>query len=300
MNTQSSLSAAHRNFRPATARVSPGRAARAIGILGLVCLSGHAGRAQTTILGSTGGYAVMAGSTLTNNGATTIEGNLGAANFAGSGSLTLTGTQVSPITVQNQSDFTKAFDGLVAMSPTANLTGLVLGTSSGATVLTPGVYHFDTTAQLTGSLVLDAQNQSNAVWVFQIGSTFTTAANATVTFVNLAANSSAADGVFWQVGTATTIGADTTLAGNLLGGTTFDFGTGATISNGRALTGTGTITLGGNAFDFVGPDSGYSGGLAFVGGGNVISAIPEPATYALLAGMGALVAAIARRRSLAR
>jgi type VI secretion system secreted protein VgrG len=268
-----------------------------LGFLGLALGSGHATHAQT-ILGSTGNYAVMAGSTVTINGTgTTITGDLGAAGITGAG-YTLTGATVSPITAQNETDFTRAFGGLAGMTPTANLSGMTLGTTTGAVTLTPGVYKFDATAQLTGNLILDAQNQANAVWVFQIGTTFTTAASAAVTFTNLAANSVATNGLFWQIGSTTTVGAGTTLKGNFLGGTTFNFGSGATISEGRALTGTGTITLdtANNAFNFIGASSGYSGGLAFVDSGNTLTAVPEPSTYALFAGAAALAVVALRRR----
>ncbi|MFA5264990.1 MAG: ice-binding family protein [Opitutaceae bacterium] len=261
-----------------------GPAVRAMGILGLALLLGHAARAQT-ILGSTGSYAVMAGSTVTINGATTINGNLGAANIAGAGSVTYTptGASVGAITVQNQTDFTKAFNGLAAMPVTRDLSGLILGTTAGAIILTPGVYKFTSTAQLTGTLTLDAQNQSNAFWVFQIGTTLDTAAGAKVVFTNLAANSVANDGLFWQVGSTTVLGADTTFEGNVLGGTTFTIGANATINHGRVLTGTDVMTFaGGNTIDFIAADSGYSGGLAFDGGGSNIVAVPEPATTSLL------------------
>ena len=239
----------------------------------------------------------MAGNTVTNNGVTTINGSLGGASFTGAGSFNQTnGTQISPISAQNQTDFTRAFNGLAGMTPTSNLTGLVLGTTAGATTLTPGVYKFVSTAQLTGTLVLDAQGQANAVWVFQIGTTLTTAASAAVTLINPAANSTENYGVFWRMGSTTTVGADTTLLGNFLGGTTFSFGSGATITAGRALTGTDTVSLAGNTINYLGAGSGYSGGLAYSGTGSTLMAIPEPSTYALLAGSMALVAVVIRRR----
>lgn len=270
-------------------------AVRAIGILGPALLLGHAARAQT-ILGTTGGYAVMSGGTVTNNGVTTLNGNLGVNGTAGSGSYTFTTGSQFTTTVQNQTDFTKAFNGLAAMPGAVDLSGKILGTTAGATTLTPGIYKFTSTAQLTGTLILDAQHQSNAVWVFQIGSTLTTAASSAVTFTNLAANAVVNDGLFWQVGTTTTFGTNTAFEGNVLGGTTFSFASGATINDGRALSGTGAITLAGNNINFIGANSGYSGGLAFDGGGNVVSAIPEPATNALIAACAALGLALYRRR----
>jgi type VI secretion system secreted protein VgrG len=277
---------------------------QAFGLLSLALVAGHGARSQT-ILGSDGGYAVMAGSTVTINGVspiTTITGNLGAANIAGSSTDTLItgGSSDTPVipTTQNLTDFTTAFNGLVAMTPTDNLSGLVLGTSTGATVLTPGVYNFTAAAQLTGNLVLDAENQPNAVWVFQIGSTLITAPNASVTLINLAANSVANDGVFWQVGAATTFGAGTSFVGNLLGAGGFTLGTGATITDGRVLTGAaGTITLADDSINFDAANSGYSGGLMFDGGGNVVAvSIPEPAAFLWLAPLGVTGFALRRRR----
>jgi len=273
---------------------------RTLGALALALCLGHTGTAQS-ILGSTAGYGAMAGGTVTINGTgSTVTGNLGAIGaIAGPGSnYTVTSGAVVTTSAPNQTDFTKAFNGLAAMTPTANLSGLILGTTAGATTLTPGIYKFDSTAQLTGTLTLDAQGASNAVWVFQIGTTFTTAADSSVVFTNLAANSTATDGVFWQVGTTTVFGATTALKGNVLGGTTYSFGTGATISEGRALTGSGTMTLGGsNSFNFVAANSGYSGGLVFDGNNVVASAIPEPATTTLLvAGFFGLIAGARKLR----
>lgn len=284
------------NFRP-----TPPPATRLVVLLGLALGLAPAAFAQS-ILGSTSVYALMAGSTLTNNGEITIIGDLGAANIAGAGTLNLTGNQVVPITAQNLTDFYKAYNGLAAMTPTVELTGMILGTTVGAITLTPGVYHFDSTAQLTGTLTLDAQNQANAVWVFQVGSTFTSAASSSVVFVNQVAGSVEAYGLFWQVGSTVVAGANSLLEGNFLTGTTISFGEGGVIGHGRALSGnTSTITLSGNTIDFIAADSGYIGGLTYDGGGNVISSVPEPSTYALFAGMAVLgVALYRRKRSVAR
>jgi hypothetical protein len=117
-----------------------------------------------------------------------------------------------------------------------------------------------------------------------------------VTFINTVGDSVANYGLFWQVAGATVFGADTSFKGNLVSGSTIDLGAGVFVE-GRVLTGTGTIGLATDTINFVGTDSGYSGGLAFLDAGTTIIAVPEPATYALIAGMVMLTGVIIRRRA---
>ena len=75
-----------------------------------------------------------------------------------------------------------------------------------------GVYCFSSEAQLTGKLVLDAQGDPSAVFVFQVGSTLTTGSNASVVFINGGQDCRA----FWQIGSSATLGTDTVFAGSIL------------------------------------------------------------------------------------
>lgn len=257
--------------------------------------------AASNILGSINSYGIM-GDTVTINsttgGTTTINGDLGttSGSVAGEGAYTFTNGELVTTTPQNGTDFNRAYNGLAGMDATSDLSGKILGTAVGAITLTPGVYNFVGTAQLTGELFLDAEGQSNAVWVFNIGSTFTTAANSKVTFINQAANSVVNDGLFWRVATTTTIGARTSFAGNLLGQGTISLGDVATISQGRVLG--NIINLDDNEIDFVAADSGYSGGLAFVGPGDEIAAVPEPAaTVFVVSGLMMLFVLAKRSRA---
>lgn len=266
-------------------------------VLTSVILLGTGARAQT-ILGTTGAYGVMGGGVVTVVGAgTTITGNLGAGSLVGSATFGTQGSLVSPLTAQNLTDFNRAYNGLAALTPTTNLTGLNLGSTAGAITLTPGVYNFTTAAHLTGNLVLDAQGQSNAVWVFQMATTFNTTASSSVTFMNTVGDPVANYGLFWQVTGATVFGASTLFKGNLLDGSTIDLGAGVQVNNGRLLTATGTIGLATDTINFAGANSGYSGGLAFVDTGSSLTAIPELGTYALFAGAAALALGVWRRRS---
>lgn len=96
-------------------------------------------------------------------------------------------------------------------------------------------------------------------------------------------------GLFWQVGSTTSFGANTNFEGIVRSGTPFSDRAGTTINRGRILRETGrTIALAGNSINFDGPNSGYSGGLAFLDTGNSSGAIPEPSTDAGWAGTAAL------------
>jgi hypothetical protein len=62
----------------------------------------------------------------------------------------------------------------------------------------PGVYTFATSAQLTGTLSLNAQGNPAAVFIFKIGSTLVTAPNSSV----IPINGAQACNVYWQVGSS--------------------------------------------------------------------------------------------------
>jgi type VI secretion system secreted protein VgrG len=103
----------------------------------------------------------------------------------------------------------------------------------------PGVYCFSTSAQLTGTLTLDAQGDAGAVFIFQIGSTLTTASGSSVLLINGASPCN----VFWQVGSSATLGTATSFVGNILALTSIALNTGANITSGRALARNGAVTM---------------------------------------------------------
>ena len=78
--------------------------------------------------------------------------------------------------------------------------------------LTAGVYCFSTSAQLTGTLTLDAQGNPNAVFIFKIGSTLTTASGSRSSCSTAASSCN----VFWQVGSSATLGTSSSFSGNIL------------------------------------------------------------------------------------
>ena len=99
--------------------------------------------------------------------------------------------------------------------------------------LTAGIYHFASSAQLTGALTLNAQGDPNAFWVFQMGSTLTTASASSVSISGSANGGN--DAVYWQVGSSATLGTGTSFVGNIVALASITLNTSATIGCGSAL-----------------------------------------------------------------
>jgi hypothetical protein len=190
-------------------------------------------------LGVAAGFAVLGGSAVTNTGPTVVNGDLGVSPgtaITGFPPGIVNGTihAADAVALQAQSDVTSAYNDLAGQACDFNLTGQDLG----GLTLVQGVYCFATSAQLTGVLTLDAQGDLQAVWVFQIGSTLTTASNSSVDIIN----SGSECNVFWQVGSSATLGTDTVFVGNILALTSITLNTGAQM-DGRALARNGAVTL---------------------------------------------------------
>jgi Ice-binding-like/IPTL-CTERM motif len=253
--------------------VSPGLLAVASCVSVLLGGASPALAQSAPALGQAGTFAVLGASTVTNTGPTVVTGNLGVS--PGSSvtgfppGIVLGGTihAADATAAQAQVDLTNAYNAVAATPCTTDLTGMDLGTL----VLTPGVYCFASSAQLTGTVTLNAGGNPNAVFLFKIGSTLTTASGSQANVINGGSSCN----VFWQVGSSATLGTGTALAGNILALTSITLTTGSGVS-GRALARTGAVTM----------DTNTVAGCAFTPG----AAIPtlSPWGLALLAVLLAL------------
>ena len=228
-----------------------------------------------TGLGTANLFAVLGGTTVTNTGPSSINGNLGlwsGTSVTGFPPGTVSGTidAGNASAMQAQMDLTGAYN-VAAAQPCG---GVLTGQNLGGQTLTAGVYCFASSAQLNGNLILNAQGDANAVFIFQIGSTLTTLSGSNITIIN----GGTGNNVFWQVGSSATLGTASKFAGNILALSNITLDAGADISCGRALALNGAVTMDTNEVSIAGP--GCPDGVS--------ATAPEPGTATFL-GMGLLL-----------
>ena len=202
--------------------------------------TGAAVAATTTVnLGSASTFAVLAGSTITNTGSSVISGNIGlypGTSITGIPPLVQSSGVVdrtNDTALLAENDTTTAYLDAAGRTPFTTVAA-----DLGGTTLTPGVYASSTSMALTGAVTLNGEGDADAVFIFQIGSTLTTASGSSVVLENGAQ----ACNVFWQVGTSATLGTTTSFAGTILTLSSATLNTGATV-NGRILARNGAVTL---------------------------------------------------------
>jgi hypothetical protein len=191
-------------------------------------------------LGTALSFSVVGSSTVSNTGPSVVFGNLGVS--PGTAVIGFPPGKVSggsihaadAVASQARSDVTAAYINLAGQSCDFVLTGQDLGGKT----LVSGTYCFTSSAQLTGQLTLDAKGNPFAVFIFQIGTTLTTASNSSVIIIN----GGSPCNVYWQVGSSATLGTTTDFIGNILALSSVTLQTGANIK-GRALARNAAVTL---------------------------------------------------------
>jgi hypothetical protein len=136
-----------------------------------------------------------------------------------------------------------------------------------------------TTAYWAGNVILDAGGSNDAVFVFLASTTLGSAASTTVTIANGDAS------VYWVVGTAATLGASSTIVGNILANDTINVGA-SSIIYGRALALTEA-------------NIGISSTIDITNAKDGLMQVPEPSAYALI-GSSLVLGFAALRRKRAR
>jgi hypothetical protein len=191
-------------------------------------------------LGTASTYGILAGSTVTCASAPgTVNADVGVSPgsaLTGFPPCTISGqTHLADATAATaQNDLTTAYNQAAGLP-----CGTVVGTTNiGGTTRAAGVYCSPSSILMTGDLTLDGGGDPNAVFVFQAGSTLTTAGNVVLI------NGAQAKNVYWQVGSSATLGGGpATFQGNILALTSITLNNSVTL-NGRALARNGAVTLG--------------------------------------------------------
>lgn len=194
-------------------------------------------------LGTATSYSVLAGTTVTNTGPTTLERDLGVSPgsaITGFPPGVSTGAihAADAVALQAQSDVVTAYNNAAGQSLNTSVSGDLVGLT-----LTEGVYNSTSSLSLSGRLTLDGQGNPNSVFIFQAASTLITDSASSIILINGAK----ACNVFWQVGSSATLGTASSFKGTILALTSITVQTGARVE-GRALARNGQVSLDTNVF----------------------------------------------------
>lgn len=191
----------------------------------------------TVNLGTSAGFAVLAGTTITNTGPTTITGDVGihpGSAFVDTG-VTLIGTRQinNAVASRAKTDLVTAYNDAAGRPVSGRL-----AVDLGGLTLSPGVYDTGGVVGITGLLTLDAGGDPDAVFIIKSTATLITAANSEVRLVNGARFCR----VFWVVPSSATLGTDSKFVGHIFALTDINVQTRASVE-GQLLARNGQVTL---------------------------------------------------------
>lgn len=200
-------------------------------------------------LGAAGHFSVLAGPTITNTGPSQVIGDMGVSpgsavtGFDGPGGPghVLQGSTIEKANIASAAgifDLTVAYNDAAArtLCPISRIGDL------GGMTLTPGLYKSTGGMGVaTSDLFLDAQHDGEAVFIFQMATTFISAAGKKIILMNGAK----ASNIFWQVGTSGTLGGSSTFEGTMMADQSIGCASGAVV-NGRVLARIAAVNLAAN------------------------------------------------------
>jgi hypothetical protein len=188
-------------------------------------------------LGSDASFSVLAGSTVTNTGPTTMFGDLGLdpGSAVTGAPHTLGAMHIDDgVAIQAKTDLVTGYND-AAGRPSTQLSSADLSGQS----FTPGVYNASSSLLFSaGTVTLNAQGDPNAVFIFKVGSSLTTSSATTV----LLTNGAQPCNVYWQIGASATLGTNSRFIGTVMALTTITAQTGMTM-DGRLLARNGAVNL---------------------------------------------------------
>ena len=208
-------------------------------------LIAHFGQAQINLGTTANNFAVLAGAGVTDAGGSHVYGDVGSDPTPTINGLTaaqvsgILYTATDPVVQTAKNDLNAAYIDAQARS----LDNIALAANLGGSTLAPGLYTNSSSSGISGSgsnaiLTLDAGGDSNAVWIFQIGSTLVTDAGTSIVL----ANGAQWKNIYWSVGTSATLGTNSIFYGNILADQSITITTGAKLF-GRALTRVAAVTM---------------------------------------------------------
>jgi hypothetical protein len=185
-------------------------------------------------------FAVLAGSTVTNDGPTVVTGNLGLSPGSAvvgfppgkvvDGSIHAADGEAA----QAKHDLTTAYNDAAGRKNPH-----LLPSDIGGMTISPGLYRSPSALAITGNVTLDGKGDADSVFIIQVPTKLTTAVNSSVTLIGRAR----ARNIFWQVGSSATLKKASVFKGIILAHMSISLGTGATVADGRLLARIGAVTL---------------------------------------------------------